>query len=214
MPQFTTRSDTPTNREKRINDELKITCGKYSRETTCRSHSVSIIKRTDACDCVIQSVEIQLIGSHSNCRSNGNFIIYHTFNFVTEWLHNKNVMPYYRENEHILHLQSSASIPNVSVIKTNLSGVFSENIVWAISLKQLDTIIRDLRQNKIYLSNSDKMGQDIVLFNEPIMDNFDNPNELLDIDSWLDEDCWVQHDIHICVIHNCTPSIHTKNSEN
>ncbi len=48
--------------------------------------------------------------------------------------------------------------------------------------------IGDLRQNKIYLSNSDKMGQDNVPFNESIMDNFDNANELLDIDSWFDED--------------------------
>ncbi len=118
-----------------INDELKITCGKYSRETTLSSHSVSIIKCSDACDCFIQSIEIQLIGSHSNCSSNGNFIIYHTFNFVTEWLHNKLVMPYYRENEHILCLPSSASIPAFSVIQTNLSGVFSENKVSPISLK-------------------------------------------------------------------------------
>ncbi len=76
-----------------INDELNITCGKYGRQTT-HVNSVSIIKRADAYDCVIQSVEIQLIGSHSNCSSNGNFIIYHTFNFVPECLHNKAVMPY------------------------------------------------------------------------------------------------------------------------
>ncbi len=66
--------------------------------------------QTDAYDCVIQSVEIQLIGSHSKFSSNGNFIIYDTFNFVTEWLHNKEVMPYYRENEHLLRLPSKASI--------------------------------------------------------------------------------------------------------
>ncbi len=124
-----------------INDELKITSGKYSREMTHSSHSVSIIKRSDACDCVIQSIEIQLIGSHSNCSSNSNFIIYHTFNFVTEL-----VMPYYSENEHILLLPCSASIPAFSVIQSNLSGVFSENNVPPISLKQLDTIIGDLKQ--------------------------------------------------------------------
>ncbi len=39
-----------------IHDELKIICGKYSRETKHHSHSVSIIKHTDAYDCVIQSV--------------------------------------------------------------------------------------------------------------------------------------------------------------
>ncbi len=170
-----------------INDELKITCKKYSRETTHRSHSVSNIKLSDACDCVIQSVEIQLIGSHSNCSSNGNFIIYHTFNFVTEWLHNKIVIPYYRENEHILRLPSSASIPYFSVIKTNLSCVFSANNVTPISLKQLDTIIGDLKQNRIYLSNTDKIGQDNAFFNESIMDNFESMNKLLNIDSWFDE---------------------------
>ncbi len=89
-----------------INDELKITCGKYSRETTRGSHSVSVIKCSGASDCFTQSIEIQLIGSHSNCSYNGNFIIYHTLNFVTEWLHNKLVMPYYRENKHILCLLS------------------------------------------------------------------------------------------------------------
>ncbi len=171
-----------------INDELKITCDKYGTQTTCHSHSVSIIKRTDSCDCVIQSIEIQLIGSHSNCSSNGNFIIYHTFNFVTEWLHNEAVMPYYRENEHLLHLPSKASIPNFSIIKSNQSGVFSVNTVPPISVKQLDTILGNLKQNKIYLSKSDKIGQDIKLFNESITDNFENTNEQVDIDSWFDED--------------------------
>ncbi len=64
-----------------INDELKITC--YGRQTTCRSHSVSIIKRTGACDCVIQSVEIQLIGSHSNCKDSRFKILMVTSSFNT-----------------------------------------------------------------------------------------------------------------------------------
>ncbi len=171
-----------------INDELKITCDKYSKEIKCHSHSVSFIKHTDACDCVIQSVEIQFIGSHYNCSSNGNFIIYHTFNFVTEWLHNKNVMPYFSENEHILCLPSSASIPNFSVVKTNSTHVFNENKVPAISIQQFDNLIVNLKQNKIYLSNSDKLGKNNVLFNESIKENMDNTDKLLDIDSWFDED--------------------------
>ncbi len=171
-----------------FNNELTITRGKYSIQTTRHSHTVSIIKRTDACDCVIQSVEIQLIGSHSNCSSNGNFIIYHTFNFVTKWLHNKAVMPYYRENKHLLHLPSKASIPDFTIIKSNQSDVFIVNTVSPISVKQLDTIIGDLKHNKIYLSKSDKIGQNIILFNESIVDNSGNMNEQLDFDSWFDED--------------------------
>ncbi len=171
-----------------IKDELKITCGKYSRKTKRHSHSVSIIKRTDACDCVIQSVEIQLIGSHYNYSLNGNFVIYNTFNFVTEWLHNKRVMPYYRENEHILRLPSSASTHNFSVVKTNSSGVLTENKVPAIFQQQLDNLIGNLKQNKIYLLNSDKLGKYNALFNESIMEYMDNTDKLLDIDSWFDED--------------------------
>ncbi len=117
-----------------INDELKITCRKYGRQTTHHSHLVNIIKCTDSWDCVIQSVEIQHIGRHSNCSSNGNFIIYHNFNFVTAWLYNKAVMPYYRENEHLLCLPSKASTPNLSIIQTNLSGVFHDNNVPPISV--------------------------------------------------------------------------------
>ncbi len=100
-------------------------------------HSVSIIKHTDACDCIIQSVEIQLIGGHSNCTSNGNFIIYHTFNFVTECLHNNKVMPYYRENEHILQFPSSASILHLPVTSANTTGVYTEDKVPIISIQQL-----------------------------------------------------------------------------
>ncbi len=66
-----------------INNQLKITCGKYGRQTACHSHSVSIIKRADACDCVIQSVEIQLIGSHSNCNYNGNFNKFKTLSILS-----------------------------------------------------------------------------------------------------------------------------------
>ncbi len=62
-------------------------------------------------------------------------------------------MPYYRENEHLLHLPIKASIPNFSVIKSNLLGVFSDNTVPPISVKQLNTVIGDLKQNKIYLSS-------------------------------------------------------------
>ncbi len=165
-------------------DELKITCGKHKRETIRHSHSVSIIKRADAFDSIIQSVKIQLIGSHYNCSSNGNVIIYHMFNFITEWLHNKNVMPYYRENEHILCLPSSASILSQNVITSNSTDVYTENKIPGISFHQLDKFISDIKKETIYLSNYLMTTN----FNESIMQNTDDAKELLGIDSWFDED--------------------------
>ncbi len=74
-----------------------------------------------------------------------------------EWLHNKKVMPYYRENEHILGLPSSASIPSLNVIISNLTNVYTESKVSVISLQQLDNLIGNIKKDKIYLSNSDKL---------------------------------------------------------
>ncbi len=108
-----------------------------------------------------------------------NFIIYHTFNFATEWLHNKAAIPYYRENEHLLRLASKVSIPIFTIIKSNQSDVFSVNTMPPISVQRLDTIIGDLKQIKIYLSKSDKIGQDIIFFNESIMDNSRTNNLIL-----------------------------------
>ncbi len=167
---------------------MKITCGNYNRETIQHSHSVSIIKRSDACDCVIQSNDIQLIGSHTNCSSNGNFIIYHTYNFITEWLNNRDIMPYYRENQHILELPSLSTIPLLNVIRTDSANVFTEDTVPPISLHKFDSLINNLKDNKIYLSNLDKMSKDNKHLNATFMDSMVDNNDILDIDSWFDDD--------------------------
>ncbi len=135
-----------------IQNEIKITCGKFNREAVRETHSVIIIKQKDLCDCVIQTIEIQLIGSHTICSSNGNFIIYHTFNSVIEWLYNKMTMPYYREKEHILLLPSQASLPTINVMQSNTSNIFT---VPPIFIHQLDSLVNKLKHKDIYLSHSD-----------------------------------------------------------
>ncbi len=58
-----------------IQDKLKIICGLCNHQTIHSTYSVSIINRKGLCNCVIQTTEIQLIGSHTNYSSNGNFLI-------------------------------------------------------------------------------------------------------------------------------------------
>ncbi len=151
-------------------------------------HLVSIIKWKDLCDCVIQIIEIQLIGSHSNCSSNGNFIIYHTFKFVMEWLYNKLMMPYYREKEHILRLPSQASLPTLNVLHSITSDIFTESNVPPISILRLDSLINKLKKKDIFLSHSDKNKEDNLLFNRSLEQNMDDNKDILDIDFWFDED--------------------------
>ncbi len=83
-----------------IKEEIRITCGQFNRETIRKTYSVSIFSHKDLCNCVLQTNEIQLIGSHSICTSKGNFNIQYTFNFVTESICGKATMSYYRENVH------------------------------------------------------------------------------------------------------------------
>ncbi len=95
---------------------------------------------------------------------------------------------YHREHEHILCLPNSASIPSLNVITSNSTDVYRENKIPAISLHQLDNLIGDIKKDTIYLSNSVKLCKDNKLFNESIMLNIDDAEELLDIDYWFDED--------------------------
>ncbi len=134
-----------------MQEELKVTCGLYNWETTRSTYSASFVNRKDLCDCFIQTAEIQLIGSHSNCSSNGNFDIYYTFNFVTEWIYNKMTMSCYWENDHILSLPSQAKLLGFSVLKSNTSNVFTESETLAISLHKLDALVNTLKHEEVYL---------------------------------------------------------------
>ncbi len=146
------------------------------------------MNRKDLCDYVIQTTEIQLIGSHSNCSSNGNLAIYHTSNFVTEWIHNKMTMSYYRENDHILCLPSQAKLPGFSVLKSNTSDVYTESKTPAISLDKLDTLVNKLEHKDVYLTKSDKNRKDNRLLNQSLADNMDSTDDILDNDSWFDDE--------------------------
>ncbi len=52
----------------------------------------------------------------------------------------------------------------------------------------MDNIISHLHNNKLYLSHSDMIGKDNLLFNESIMTNRIHADDILDIDSWFDDD--------------------------
>ncbi len=97
-------------------------------------------------------------------------------------------MPYYRENQYFLGLPSSSTIPSLHVIRTDSANVFAVDTVPPISLHKLDSLINNLKENKIYLSNSDKMSKDNKLLNATFMDSMEDNNDILDIDPWFDDD--------------------------
>ncbi len=164
-----------------IQDEMRVTCGLFNHETVRSAYSVSIINRKNLCNCLIQTSEIQLIGSHANCSSKRNILIRHTFNFVTEWIRNKKTMSYYRENVDISHLPGQAKLPDLSVLKSNTDNVYTESKTPAISLHKLDALVNILQNQDLHLIKADKNRKDNKLFNET--NNMDDTDSILDINS-------------------------------
>ncbi len=95
-------------------------------------------------------------------------------------------MPYYREKEHILQLPSQASLPTINVLQSNTSllnekYLLSPYINWIVLLINLNI-------KTPFLSHSDKNNEDNLLFNCSLEQNMDDNDDILDIDSWFDDD--------------------------
>ncbi len=95
---------------------------------------------------------------------------------------------YYRENKHIMHLPSLASLPALNVLQSITSDIFTKSKVPPISIHRLDSLVIKLKKKDIFLSHSDKNGEDNLLFNHSLEQNMDENKDILDIDSWFNED--------------------------
>ncbi len=149
---------------------------------------LAIINRKDLCNCVIQTTEIQLIGSHTNDSSNGNFLIQHTFNFGTEHKHNKMTMSYYREDAHIL-LYIVKPKSKISVfLKPSEPMLTQKAKLPAISLHKLDALVNRLQYHDIYPMKAERKRKDNRLLNQSLTDNMDDTDDILEIDSWFNDE--------------------------
>ncbi len=106
-------------------------------------------------------------------------------------------MPYYKEmSTFYLCLAQPASqawmssnpTQQTSILKTNsqLYNLTSirQSMGWEGYRYEMRRVyIGDMKKDKIYLWNSDKLGKDNKCFNEWIMQNMNDAEELLDIDS-------------------------------
>ncbi len=75
-----------------------------------------------------------------------------------------------------------------SYTQSNTSNVLTERKVPHISIHQLDSLVNKRKYKDIFLSHSDKNGEDNLLFNRSLEQNMDDNDDILDIDSWFDND--------------------------
>ncbi len=50
-----------------VYEKITIVGGKFQTETECQSYSVSIILLRDLCQCIVQTTELQLLDTDTNC---------------------------------------------------------------------------------------------------------------------------------------------------
>ncbi len=58
----------------------------------------------------------------------------------------------------------------------------------AISLHKLDVFVNRLRYDDIYLTKADRNQKDNRLLNQSLADNMNDTDDILDIDSWFDDE--------------------------
>ncbi len=81
-----------------VNTEIVVVCAQSKGKTIRQIHSISIIARNDQCLCTIYTTNIIILGTHSYCTTDGQFKIYYTFNFATEWIGSSNDIALYEDN--------------------------------------------------------------------------------------------------------------------
>ncbi len=162
---------------------MTITCEVDMAVTEKDSFAVTIVSRLDLCRCTLETENIYLLGTATNCTSTPGLKFVYTYNFVTEWLKNKISIPFYQEGLHILRFPSSTLFPSIPYHSNSRSGVYRDKDVPSISLNKLDTLVRTIDTDKdIFLSLADKNRHDSQRLRN---NSVDSDNDLLDIDSWF-----------------------------
>ncbi len=96
-----------------VNTEIVVVCGQSKGKTIQQIHSISIIARKDLCLCTIYTANIIILGTYSNCTTDGQFKIYFTFNFATVWISCGNDIALYEDNMELLNSPSDSFLPSI-----------------------------------------------------------------------------------------------------
>ncbi len=87
-----------------------------------------------------------------------------------------------------MRLPSQAKLQHLSILKTNTDNVYMESKTPAISLHKLDALVNRLQNDDLHLTKADKNRKDNRLLNQSRTGNMDDTDDILDIDSWLDDE--------------------------
>ncbi len=102
-----------------------MVCGQSKGKTIRQVQSISIIARIDLCLCIMDTKYIIILGTNSNCTTDGQFKIYYTFNCATEWIRSGNDIALYEDNMELLNSLSDSFLPKIPIV--DLPNIFTKN---------------------------------------------------------------------------------------
>ncbi len=93
---------------------------------------------------------IYLMGTAGNCSNAPGLLLQDTYNFVAEWLKNRQLIPFYQENIHILSSPTNTLFPYISYFSDNEddSDIYNEENVEVINLDKLDDIYSSIQKDE------------------------------------------------------------------
>ncbi len=139
------------------NTEIVVVCGQSKGKTIRQVHSISIIARIDLCLYIINTNYIIILGTYSNCTTDGQFKIYYTFNFATEWIKSGNDIALYEDNMELLNSPSHSFLPKILILDLPNRDTYKERKIPAISLHKLNKLVKYIsKDNLLFLQPYDK----------------------------------------------------------
>ncbi len=187
-----------------VNTEIVVVCVQSKHKIIRQVHSISIISRKDLCLCTTYTNYIIILGTHSNCTTDGQFKIYYTFNFATEWMRSGNDIALDEDNMELLNSPSYSFLPLILILDIPNSDKYKERKIAVISLHKLSKLVKFVAKDKIlFLQTPDKNRENNRLLNESIENEYDS-EPVDDMSTCFGGDIKYFH-IHVCRrCHECS----------
>ncbi len=144
-------------------------------------YAIVVLDRQQLCECAVETDNIYLMGTASS--SVPGLILQYTYNFVAEWLKNRETIPFYHENIHILNVPTNTLFPYIPYFSDNddYSDIYNEQNVEVINLDKLDNLYNSIKNDEhIFLFLADKTKHESTIYQNKTAEN---QNSILDIDS-------------------------------
>ncbi len=113
-----------------------FTCEVGVTVTEKEPYAMIVLDIQQLCEWAVETDNSYLMGIARNCSSAPGLVLQYTYNFVAEWLRNKETIPFYHENIHI-YFHTYHIFQIMKMIQTFIMNKMWKLSIWIICITQL-----------------------------------------------------------------------------